>query len=173
MWILRNLTEDHGGGEGKKKRGREPNHKRLLITENKLRVDGGVGGVIGIEEGTFWDEHWVLYGKQFDNKFHIKKKNKKTKPTALQCLQSPSGKKPWSLQGPTGLVPHHLPTLPPTSLPLTSTPHSPAAMMSCERTSGPLYLLLPLPGTWHGSRPNFRSLLKSHFIRKASLATQY
>ena len=40
MWILRNLTEDHGGGEGKKKRGREPNHKRLLKTENKLRVDG-------------------------------------------------------------------------------------------------------------------------------------
>ena len=32
MWILRNLTEDRGGGEGKKKRGREPNHKRLLNT---------------------------------------------------------------------------------------------------------------------------------------------
>ena len=29
--------------------------------------------VMGIEEGTCWDEHWVLYGKQFDNKFHIKK----------------------------------------------------------------------------------------------------
>ena len=29
---------------------------------------------MGIEEGTFWDEHWVLYGNQFDNKFHIKKK---------------------------------------------------------------------------------------------------
>ena len=28
---------------------------------------------MGIEEGTFWDEHWVLYGNQFDNKFHIKK----------------------------------------------------------------------------------------------------
>ena len=40
MWILRNLTEDHGGGEGKKKRMREPNYKRLLKTENKLRVDG-------------------------------------------------------------------------------------------------------------------------------------
>ena len=39
---LKNLTEDHGGGEGKKQRGREPNHKRLLKTENKLRVDGGV-----------------------------------------------------------------------------------------------------------------------------------
>ena len=41
---------------------------------------------MGIEEGTFWDEHWVLYGTQFDNKFHIwkkikneKKKKKKTR----------------------------------------------------------------------------------------------
>ena len=34
MWILRNLTEDHGGGEGKKlQRGKEANHKRLLNTE--------------------------------------------------------------------------------------------------------------------------------------------
>ena len=68
-------------GEGKEKkklqRGKEANHKRLLKTENKLRVDGGAGGrgkwVIGIEEGTCWNEHWVLYGNQFDNKFHIKK----------------------------------------------------------------------------------------------------
>ena len=30
--------------------------------------------MMGIEEGTCWDEHWVLYGNQFDNKFHIKKK---------------------------------------------------------------------------------------------------
>ena len=45
MWILRNVTEDHGGREGGKKlqRGREANHKRLLRTENKLRVDGGGG----------------------------------------------------------------------------------------------------------------------------------
>ena len=28
-------------GKKKKKRGREPNHKRLLKTENKLKVDGG------------------------------------------------------------------------------------------------------------------------------------
>ena len=25
-------------------------------------------------EGTCWDEHWVLYGNQFDNKFYLKKK---------------------------------------------------------------------------------------------------
>ena len=77
MWTLRNLTEDHGGVEGKKKegyKGREPKHKRLLKTENKLRVDGG--WVMGIEEGICWDEHWVLYGNQFDNKFHILKKNR-------------------------------------------------------------------------------------------------
>ena len=50
MWILRNLTEDHGGGERGKKlqRGREANHKRLLRTENKPRVDGGWGrGKVG------------------------------------------------------------------------------------------------------------------------------
>ena len=29
---------------------------------------------MGTEEGTFWDEHWVLYGNQFDNKLHILKK---------------------------------------------------------------------------------------------------
>ena len=55
-------------GEGKEKKKkkkrleweREPKHKRLLKTENKLRVDGG--WEMGIEEGIFWDEHWVLYG---------------------------------------------------------------------------------------------------------------
>ena len=39
-----------GEGKGKKKlqRGKEANHKRLLKTENKLRVDGGwEGGVSG------------------------------------------------------------------------------------------------------------------------------
>ena len=34
---------------------------------------------MGIEEGTFWDEHWVLYGNQFDNKFHILKKKRQKK----------------------------------------------------------------------------------------------
>ena len=45
MWILRNITEDHVGGEGGKKlqRGREANHKRLVRTENKLRVYGAWG----------------------------------------------------------------------------------------------------------------------------------
>ena len=34
---------------------------------------------MGTEEGTCWDEHWVLYGNQFDNKFQIKKKKKERK----------------------------------------------------------------------------------------------
>ena len=38
-----------------------------------MRRGGRGGWVRDIEEGTFWDEHWVLYGNQFDNKFHIKK----------------------------------------------------------------------------------------------------
>ena len=41
---------------------REANHKRLLTTETELRVAGGeVGGAMGIQEGTCWDEHWVSY----------------------------------------------------------------------------------------------------------------
>ena len=44
MWILKNSTEDHVGREGEKnsykQRGREANHKRLLNTENKMKVDG-------------------------------------------------------------------------------------------------------------------------------------
>ena len=47
MWILRNLTETHGGGEGKKKEVRlreSQSIRRLLKTENKLRVDGGWEG---------------------------------------------------------------------------------------------------------------------------------
>ena len=62
MWNLTNLTEDHEGREGEKiQRGREANHKRLLNTENKLKVDEGMRErgqwVMGIEEGTGWDEH--------------------------------------------------------------------------------------------------------------------
>ena len=32
---------------------------------------------MGTEEGTRWDEHWVLYGNQRDNRFHIKKEKEK------------------------------------------------------------------------------------------------
>ena len=35
---------------------------------------------MGTEEGTCWDEPWVLYGNQFDNKFHIKKIYKQLQP---------------------------------------------------------------------------------------------
>ena len=42
---------------------------------------------MGIEEGTFWDEHWVLHGNQFDNKFHILKRNKRHLPSQAQPLQ--------------------------------------------------------------------------------------
>ena len=48
MWHLRNSTDEGRGGKGRKskiKTEREANHKRLLGTEKKLRVDGGaVGG---------------------------------------------------------------------------------------------------------------------------------
>ena len=46
---------------------------------------------MGIEEGTFWDEHWVLYGNQFDNKLHILGGKMKVKSTwalgILHCHQ--------------------------------------------------------------------------------------
>ena len=42
MWNLRNKTEDHRGKEERKKKD-EVNHKRLLITGNKLRFAGGEG----------------------------------------------------------------------------------------------------------------------------------
>ena len=57
-------------GEGKKKirqKQREANHKRCLNTKSKLKAaGGGLGGgwvkwVMGIKEGTCWQEHWVLY----------------------------------------------------------------------------------------------------------------
>ena len=55
---------------------RNPSGKgRKKKKENKeVRVGERVKWVMGIEEGTCWDEHWVLYGNQFDNKFHILKK---------------------------------------------------------------------------------------------------
>ena len=65
MLILRNLTEDHGGAVGGKEsytqREREANHRRLLNTENKLRVDEGWGrGKAGVGH---WGGHllgWAL-----------------------------------------------------------------------------------------------------------------
>ena len=69
-----------GGGGSYREGGREANHKKLLNTDNKLRVDGGWGeGKVGdgIEEGTCWEEHWVLYGNQFDNKLYLKQSLKK------------------------------------------------------------------------------------------------
>ena len=44
---------------------------------------------MGIEEGTFWHEHWVLYGNQFDNKFHNKiiKNKLKIKQNKVLCVQ--------------------------------------------------------------------------------------
>ena len=47
MWILRKLTEDYGGreagGRWLQTEKRKANHKRLLNTENKLRVAGREG----------------------------------------------------------------------------------------------------------------------------------
>ena len=45
---------------------------------------------MGIEEGTCWDEHWVLYGNQFDNKFHTKKKRKKKINSFVDTISSRS-----------------------------------------------------------------------------------
>ena len=45
---------------------------------------GGRGGwAMGIEEGTCWDEHRVLYGNQLDNKLY--KNIKQTKKTQETC----------------------------------------------------------------------------------------
>ena len=44
MWNLKNTTDEYRGREGKIKTEREANHKRLLNTENKVRVAGGEVG---------------------------------------------------------------------------------------------------------------------------------
>ena len=61
---------------------------------------------MGIEEGTFWDEHWVLHGNQFDNKFHIKKKQKKEtasfNPVVLNAAFRPEAlRKGFQMPGPS------------------------------------------------------------------------
>ena len=38
------------------------------------------------EEGTCWDEHWVLHGNQLDNKFHTKKKKTERKRTTVKSV---------------------------------------------------------------------------------------
>ena len=54
MWILRNLTEDHGGREWEKnsykQRGREENHKRHKYRE---QTEGGWegGGEVKVDDG--------------------------------------------------------------------------------------------------------------------------
>ena len=48
MWNLRYKTDEHKRREAKIKTRRGTKHKRLLNTENKLRVAGGdVGGGMG------------------------------------------------------------------------------------------------------------------------------
>ena len=44
--------------------------------------------VMGRKEGACWDEHWVLYGNQSDNEFHIKKKRKRK---YIRVMNSPVG----------------------------------------------------------------------------------
>ena len=39
---------------------------------------------MGIEEGTCWDEHWLLYGNQFDNK---KKERNSEKVICFSCQE--------------------------------------------------------------------------------------
>ena len=42
IWNIGNKTDKHvRRGEKEKKKGKETNHKRLLMIENKLRIDGG------------------------------------------------------------------------------------------------------------------------------------
>ena len=67
MWNINNRVEDHRGRERNlkgEKSERETNHERLWTLGNKLRVSEGRGQgnrVMGIKEGTFCDEHLVLY----------------------------------------------------------------------------------------------------------------
>ena len=43
---------------------------------------------MGIEEDTCWDEHWVLYGSQFDDKLFILKTNKQTNKLEMKILKN-------------------------------------------------------------------------------------
>ena len=52
--------------------------------------------VMAIEEGTFWDEHGVLYGNHFYNKFHIKKKSSVCSTEGSVKLYSVDAENKWS-----------------------------------------------------------------------------
>ena len=62
MWNLRNLTEDHGEGKRKNsfREGGRQTHKKLLNTENNLRVDAPVGA--GKGENGWWALRRALVG---------------------------------------------------------------------------------------------------------------
>ena len=64
MCILRNLIEDYGRRKGRKKIVTNREGWRQIKRQGKW--------VMGIEEGHCWDEHWVLYVSQFDNKLYLK-----------------------------------------------------------------------------------------------------
>ena len=55
MRNLRGRVGGHAGKGGKKGSGRKTNHKRLLISRNKLRVAGADGGR---RDGVAGDGHW-------------------------------------------------------------------------------------------------------------------
>ena len=69
LWNIRNSIEDIRRRKGKMKGGKsegETNHERLWTLGNDLRVSEGrsvgrwVSPVMGIKEGTYCMEHWVL-----------------------------------------------------------------------------------------------------------------
>ena len=83
-----------GRGRGKKKlqRGNEANHKRLLKTENKLRVDGGWGrgesggwalrrAPVGMSTGCYMESNLTI-------NFILRKKNQHiSRPTKFKPMQ--------------------------------------------------------------------------------------
>ena len=65
--MISEIRKKEGKTEGGKTEGKT-NHERLWTPGNKLRVlerrevGGKVSLVVGIKEGTYFMEHWVLYG---------------------------------------------------------------------------------------------------------------
>ena len=71
MWILRNLTEGHGGREGEEKKQLQTEReggKPQETLKYREQTEGGWGvgerrkWVMVSEEGTCWDEHCMLHG---------------------------------------------------------------------------------------------------------------